>query len=49
MIYDTLNEGQGDMEYIAEILETYAKTMAVMDKKLDKAMTQALQFDDLIS
>lgn len=48
MIYETLTEGEGEMDYVNEVLETYSKTIGIVDKKLDKALTQALEHDNVL-
>lgn len=49
MIYDTLKEGDGGMDYVNEVLETFSKSVAVDDKKLQKALNNALELDNILN
>lgn len=42
MIFESLKEDEVEMDYVSEVLETYSKTLAITDKTLGKALTDAL-------
>ena len=49
MIYDTLKEGEGEMDYVNEVMETYSQSMAITDKNLEKALKNALEHHDILT
>ena len=36
MINDTLNEGEGEMEYVNDVLETYCQSLSISSKSFEK-------------
>jgi predicted RNA-binding protein (virulence factor B family) len=41
MIFDTLREGEGEMEYVNDVLETYSKSFKVCSETFKKQILEA--------